>query len=273
MDPGLCRGVVWHERSRPVEHSFRYDVAFVWIDPDRPEHLTDRHWAWSTRRFHPAQIRRSDYGRSASGPLGEEVREDLTAVLGGDRIGSVRMLTQARRWGWLFNPITIYLGWARGGETHKAGDGPSQAAAGSDPIGAVLEVTNTPWKERHRYALALTGDGSGAGGTLVSEFDKALHVSPFLGSDLRYRLGLGHDGGSMTVTLDVIDGGPGPILRTGLTVHHQPVAAPELSRALIADVLPTHRVSAGIHHQAARLWRKGVPFVAHPKRKGSNAVS
>ena len=83
------------------------------------------------------------------------------------------MLTQPRTWGWLFNPITIYLAWNNADEP---------------PVAAVLEVTNTPWKERHHYAVPLTSQGPDT--SIGAEFDKHLHVSPFLGMDYQYRLKL-----------------------------------------------------------------------------------
>ena len=113
--------------------------------------------------------------------LGDQVRDQLSLVTGHRPDGQVRMLTQVRRWGWLFNPITLYVAWN----------------AGTDlPVGAVLEVTNTPWKERHRYAVELVapahrvdGDATRLGGRVR----KAMHVSPFLDERYDYVIGLSTD--------------------------------------------------------------------------------
>ena len=77
--------------------------------------------------------------------------------------GPVRLLTHLRTFGHCFNPVSFYYCFAADGERLEA---------------VVAEVTNTPWGERHAYVLppATTGDG----------FDKALHVSPFMGMDQRY---------------------------------------------------------------------------------------
>jgi DUF1365 family protein len=75
------------------------------------------------------------------------------------------MLSQVRRWGWLFNPITFFFVWDRPSNT---------LPAAQNPVGAVLEVTNTPWKERARYPLVLEASDD----CLIAEFDKAMHVSP-----------------------------------------------------------------------------------------------
>ena len=91
------------------------------------------------------------------------------------------MLTHLRTWGWLFNPITVYWCFEPDGVT---------------PDVVVLEVTNTPWKERDWYVVpAEQVVGRGA------VFPKTLHVSPFLDQALDYRFsfdapGLGGRGGA-----------------------------------------------------------------------------
>ena len=47
----------------------------------------------------------------------------------------------------------------------------------------VAEVTNTPWGERHAYVIEGKQRDSAV---LAGEFEKALHVSPFMGMDHRY---------------------------------------------------------------------------------------
>ncbi len=253
MRPGpsaLCEGSVIHRRAETAAHQFTYPVSQVWIDPDEPEALCSQHWAWSASRPSPARFRRSDYGGEharATHSLSEEVRADVSAVLGHPVTGPVRMLTQVRRWGWLFNPITIFLLW----------DDPT-----TRPVGAVLEVTNTPWKERHRYPLALEVEGN----NLRSTFDKELHVSPFLGIGYRYDFRVVDRDDRVAIDIDVIDPNGTVAVHTALRTRREPATRKNLSSSLLSTPLPTHRVSAGIHVQAARLWRKGVPFVSHPKR-------
>ncbi len=188
--------------------------------------------------------------------------------------GDIRLLTQPRRWGWLFNPISVYLVWP---DRPPPADRPD-----AGPVGAVLEVTNTPWKECHHYPLALTPDGSGG---FQATFDKELHVSPFLGPDLVYHLQVseqleqlerpGRPGRfppagpvpPLDISIDVSDGDGRLVLQAGMSLERQPVTAATLGRTLRRDGLPTHRISVGIHRQAARLLAKGVPFVPHPKRR------
>jgi DUF1365 family protein len=254
MMPGaaaISLGRVWHRRSGPTTHEFSYPVNHIWIDPDRPEDLFANHPLWSATKRRPVRFRRSDYLDGADGPLGPAIRDRLADATGHRPDGPLRMLTQPRTWGWLFNPITVYLAWSNGS------DGPSHA---------VLEVTNTPWKERTTYPVAL-GHVDGA---FEANFDKELHVSPFLEQDYRYHLSI-RPGPSedFDVAIDVIpkaDREAEPIVKTALTVKRRPPTRSTLAAALTQNPLATHRVSLGIHAQAARLLAKRVPFVPHPKR-------
>jgi DUF1365 family protein len=263
LAPSLCRGEVFHRRLHPTVHEFRYPVSYVWFDPDHPAGVADAHPLWSSTRPAPARFRASDYGGGGAASLGDQVRDDVAGVLGFRPTGPVRMLTQWRRWGWLFNPITVYLAWH---------DDPGM------PAGVVLEVTNTPWKERHRYASAVRGviDADGTGDRVVASIDKVLHVSPFLDEGYTYDVAIGHHGsdeaGTLTLAIDVVGPDGVPVLLTGARLDQRPVDRRTLTAALRADGLPTHRVSAGIHAQAARLWRKRVAFVPHPDRRRSGAV-
>lgn len=262
MIPGpaaVCSGTVVHRRDHPRVHRFTQRVSQVWIDPDDPAQLCDLHPGWSDRRPAPARFRRRDYGLEPTGSLAQAARDDLTVVLDRTPRGPVRMLTQLRRWGWLFNPITFYFVW-----DHADDETPGPRR----PVGAVLEVTNTPWKERTRYPVALAPSQ----GRLCAAFDKGMHVSPFLGMDHRYRLQVHDRDDVMAVDLDVVDTGDTVVLHTSLRLRRRPATRRVLGRSLWSEPFPTHRVSAAIHHQAARLWAKGVPFVAHPDTTTTTAT-
>ena len=170
------------------------------------------------------------------------------------------MLSQVRRWGWLFNPISFFFVWDR----------PSDGAPASQgPVGAVLEVTNTPWKERIRYPLVLEASD----GYFTAECDKAMHVSPFLDMDHRYRLSVQDRDDIVAVDIAVVDGSGCEILHTRLRLDRRQATRQLLGESLRSQPLPTHRVSAGIHGQAARLWAKGVPVIRHPTKSSATRVA
>ena len=251
----LCSGFVAHRRQTEPRHAFTYGVSYVWLDPDDPQALCGQHPLWSASHPAPARFRSEDYGDGSDRTLADQVRADLAPILGRSPQGDVRMITQVRRWGWLFNPITIFLAW----------DGD---AGCEGPVGVVLEVTNTPWKQRHRYVLQLFAAPGTA--SLTGRVAKVLHVSPFLDETFDYVVRIWDDGSPERFALDIDVVRPGsdePVLATALRLNRVPATRAALGRSLRQPFAPTHRVSAAIHVQAARLWRKGVPFVAHPRTR------
>ncbi len=255
-EPGsaaVCEGQVFHRRNRPAVHEFASRVNYVWLDPDHPEELCGSHPLWSERRMAVARFRSSDYGDGSNVALGEQVRGALTPTLTDRPTGQIRMLTQVRRWGWLFNPITAYVVWNDLG-----------------PVAAVLEVTNTPWKERTVYPIALTADGDRGACRFIGSTRKSMHVSPFLNEENAYAVSLAFpEPDRIELSIDVMPCGVAaaqPIVSTHLAVSRQPVTRRALTRTLLSPV-PTHRVTFGIHWHALRLAIKRVPFVPHPKRR------
>jgi DUF1365 family protein len=258
-DAAICPGSVVHRRTRPEQHEFRYPLSYAWFDPDDPDALCAAHPLWSTKHPSPARFRRRDYGAGPTGSLGESVRSDLATSLGRRPEGEIRMLTQLRRWGWLFNPITVFIAWDADPDV---------------PVGAVLEVTNTPWNERHRYALPLSAPD--ADGWSCSQIGKRLHVSPFLDETFRYDVRLRGVGERLDLRIDVVPTGGvdvdvEPTVTTSMSVTRRPITRAALADELWKNPIPTHRVSAGIHLQAARLWLKGVPFVRHPDKRSATS--
>jgi uncharacterized protein len=234
----LYEGSVRHRRHGPVEHQFATRVLMVLLDLSEVDEVTKAMPLWSAGGHTPVQFRRTDYFDGSARPLAAAVADLVEERLGHRPAGRIRMLTQLRTWGWLFNPISVY--WC----DDEAGD--------ADAI--VLEVTNTPWHERHWYVL----DASAP-----SPFDKAFHVSPFLPMDVDYRLRTGPPGEHIALQLDVGHGGS-TVFDADLRLQRV-----ELTRAHAVGALARHggctlKVSTAIRLQAARLWAKGAPYHRHP---------
>jgi DUF1365 family protein len=213
----LYEGWVRHRRMDPVEHEFRYRLFMSYLDLGELPELLDRVPLWSARRPAPAWFRRSDY-------------------LELDHTGPVRLLTQVRTFGHLFNPVSLYYCFDPAGERLEK---------------VVAEVTNTPWGERHSYVL----DELDA--TVAKEF----HVSPFLGMDAEYRVRLTEPGEQLRVHMESVRDGRVDFDAT-LALSRRELSA----RPLLRYPFMSLRVLAGIYGQAARLRLKGAPYHPHPAR-------
>lgn len=248
----LYAGTIRHRRFGAVRHEFDQPIVMTLLDLGEAGPLLDRLPLWSRRRWAPVRFRRRDYLDGTDAPLRAALDELVEARTGRRLRGPVRMLTHLRTWGWLFNPITVY--WCF-------------EADGITPDLVVLEVTNTPWGERQWYVVAAE-DAAGRGAV----FPKSLHVSPFLGMDLDYRLSftapVAAPRSRLELRLEVLRSGR-KVFDADLSLTRTELTPTSAVTVLVRHPVQTVRVSLGIYAQAARLWTRRVPLVSHPRRTDS----
>ena len=245
--PGLrsaiYEGTLHHRRFGPgTTHEFSYDVAMPLLDLAEIELVTGLHPLWSARHPAPAWFRRADFLGDPAVPLHEAVRDLVEERSGRRPAGPIALLTNLRTWGWLFNPISLYL---------------CADLAGGGVESLVAEVENTPWHERCSYVVGPPG---------CHRFPKTMHVSPFLPMDVDYELRYTMPTERFVVHFDVIRGDE-RLLGATLSLHRRALDRQGLGRMLWANPALTHRISAGIYAQAARLRLRGAPFHKHPARQ------
>ena len=125
------------------------------------------------------------------------------------------------------------------------------------PETLVAEGENTPWHERCSYVVGAPGR---------HRFAKTMHVSPFLPMDVDYVLRYSAPGEDLVVRFDVMRGDE-HLLGVTLSLRRRTLDRRALQRLLWTYPALTHRVSAGIYAQAARLRLRGAPFHGHPVRR------
>lgn len=245
----IYEGTLHHHRFGPgVTHEFSYAVAMPLLDLAEIDAVTGLHPLWSSRRPAPVWFRRPDFLGDPEVPLDEAVR-DLVEDRGGHRpAGPMALLANLRTWGWLFNPISLYF------------------CADIDGAGietVVVEVENTPWHERCSYVVGPPGR---------HRFTKTMHVSPFLPMDVEYELRYTMPTEHLVVHLDVVRGDE-RLLGATLSLRRRVLDRRGLGRLLWANPAPTHRISAGIYAQAARLHLCGAPWYKHPAQGVDSSAS
>ena len=164
--------------------------------------------------------------------------------------GPVRLLTHLRYFGYTFNPVSFYYCYEADGCTLHT---------------IVAEITNTPWKERHQYVLPLTDEQRERQRGDFS-FDKAFHVSPFIGMARRYRWQFTSPGPRHVVHMNVTRDDDNEMDAT-LVLKRQPATRKQLTRCLWRYPLMCSTVATAIHWQALKLWLKRVPVHDHPKHQ------
>lgn len=243
----IYTGEIIHRRHRPHAHAFRYPLFMIYLDLAEIDSAFTGRWLWSVNRRNLAEFRRSDFLGAAEVPLDQAVRDRVEQETGQRPLGPIRVLAHLRYFGLAFNPVAFYYCYAADGMTLET---------------IVAEITNTPWRERHAYVLALSQAGA-QGGMHTWEFDKQFHVSPFLPMDRRYHWRFKPPGPDLNVHMRVEDGTVTEF-DASLRLQRQPMLAWNLARALMRFPLMSLQVVLAIHWQAFFIWCKRNPVYDHP---------
>lgn len=253
----IYEGRVRHRRHGPRAHAFEYRLCMLYLDLAEIESLFAKRWLWSVNKRNVAEFRRSDYFGDPALPVDEAVRDRVEAETGSRPVGPIRLLTHLRYFGHCFNPVSFYYCYAADGVTLEA---------------ILAEITNTPWKERHAYVLALAS-ADHRGTARGWRFDKAFHVSPFLPMRCRYDWRFTEPGDALRVHMDVFRAHDTATREqefdATLVLRRREFSGANLARVLLRHPLMTVRVVAAIHWQALRIWWRGNPVYDHPRTAGS----
>jgi uncharacterized protein len=234
----IYEGRVMHTRPRRTEaapYVFSHGVYMWLVDVDRIPRL-------------PALL--APLGRIRSrdhlGDPARSIRENMDAFLAANGVdlagGRVLMLANARAFGHVFNPLSVYWCHEPGGELRCV----------------VAEVHNT-YGERHCYLLEARERGR-------AEIDKQFYVSPFLTVDGSYRMSFSAPGDRLAIQMELIQGGR-RVFQASLTGRRRPLTTGTLLRVAARYPLMTVRVSALIRYHGFKLWLRRVPRVPRPAHR------
>ena len=256
LHSGLYFGVVRHRRFDAVRHGFSVRLYLAYLDLAELEPLFAGRWFWSAKRWAPMRFRREDYFGSPALPLADAVRDEVGRQLGARPDGPVRLLTNLRAFGYVQNPVSIYYCFDRSERL----------------VGALAEITNTPWGERHHYVLGadagrtIQARTTQARTTLHGRFQKQFHVSPFQPMEQDYEWAIAVPGERLAVHMQNRRAGA-KVFDATLLLQRAPWTTGNLTRALLRHPWMTAKVALGIYWHAFRLWWKRAPFHTHPKKR------
>jgi DUF1365 family protein len=244
----LYVGSVRHRRHRPTTNAFRYRTYHALLDVDELPELDRSLRGFGYNRRAPLGFRDRDHFGPADRPVRAKLRDELAALGVALPQGPVRVLTNLRVAGHVFDPVSWWF-------CHEP-DGRLAFV--------VAEVHNT-FGEAHCYLL----DDLRADGTVVRAASvKRFHVSPFLPIEgLRYRFAFvppsGRDDERVLAHIDV-DDADGRVLDATQTGRRVALTTTTLWRQVAVNPLLPLRTVVLINLQALRLWWRRVPFHRKP---------
>ena len=202
---------------------------------------------WVTRTWGPFNYREGDYGelsRPKASGIAEEIRNKVRRQLGFEFAGPIMLLTNVRSFGYVFNPISVYYCFQNADDDQSV-------------VAMILEVTNTPWGQRHFYVV----DARNHNPQDQYEFKKEMHVSPFFDTDMRYVLTWKNPSEVLDLRLDVFRGDTKSFY-ADIKCRQFSVGWSDLRKVLLRHPFHTFKVSLGIHAHALALVARRIKF--HP---------
>ncbi len=237
MHSTIMDGAVRHRRFTPVKHQLNVPLFMPCIDLDEIKELEKNVWGFGSRWWHWARFRRQDY--LGQGDLKLAVFDKIQELTGEKVSGRVEALIHLRYLGLYFSPVNFYYVYDESNHWRYL----------------LAEVSNTPWNERHYYAVP-------ASDAHDFKHGKAFHVSPFnpISQQYHWRVKPLIKGVSIHLACQRDE------KEFDATLSMKPL--PFTTRALLAKLVKTPlmavKVMAGIYWHALKLWLKGAPIYSHP---------
>ena len=260
----LYRGELMHARADALaKRTFRYPVYMACLDLDELPAL-DRdlrlfsHGGRNVFAFHDADYAAtlspsarmrepSARMREPSAPTTEPLRESLAALHAGAGLPAphtTRLVTNLRTFGYVFNPVSFFLGYD---------------AAGA--LATVVAEVNNTYGGRLRYLLGPRDRMPDRRGRVGFRHVRELFVSPFLHGDATYDFWFDAplDGDRLAIEMDVTQD-ERRVFTARLDGTRAAMTDRTLALAAVRYPMMSAQVIALIHWQALKLRLTGVPY-------------
>ena len=217
----------------------------LYLDLDEVDKVLNQSAFWSTSRWGLARFQAKDFYFGQHGNMADNVREYVFQKTGKQLTGPIRLLTNLRYFGFIFNPICCYYCFDENDE---------------NPEAIVAEVSNTPWLQKHPYVLTCDANSR----SQHVEFTKDFHVSPFMPMDMDYQWHSKTPGKRLSLHLENHQNGS-RVFDATLAMEANEVTASALNKLLVQYPFMTFKIVLAIYWQALKLFAKKIPFHHHPK--------
>ncbi|MCW8858283.1 MAG: DUF1365 family protein [Deltaproteobacteria bacterium] len=246
MNALIYQGEVKHTRLAPVQHNFRYPVYFYAFDLDELPELALSNPLFGYNRLRPVAIHDKDYLHIGNEPIREKLERTLCEQGISDVVGKVMLVTSARYFNYIFNPVSFFYCYAENGQ-----------------LLCVLAQVNNTFGEMHLYFLARP-DSEAADGRLVYLNPKQFHVSPFFSREGHYEFLLTEPEPTLDNQINFYQDEKLVIIAR-LQGQAEPLTTGNLLQTIIKHPLSASLTMPRILWQAAKLyWQRRLPVYNKP---------
>lgn len=244
----LVRGHLFHSRrDRFAQRRFRYPVCLALLELEELALLDRSLRLFSRNRPNLFSLYDRDYRDAAIAGLMATARARLVEA-GAPEPASISLVTNLRTCGYVFNPVSFFLG---------------RDAAGA--ITAVVAEVNNTYGGNLPYLLGPAQRLARGEGSAGFRHTRELFVSPFLHGPACYDFSfeVPRDGSSLAIRMDVRAGDRAEgerIFVARLDGERVPLTDRALAAAALRYPFMTAQVISLIHLEALKLHLRGVPY-------------
>jgi len=246
LNSRILIGRLMHARMDEKRHAFTYPVHMLWLDLEELPRLSSsiRWFGHNAKRL--LSIHDRDYltrdHRSIQDKLRDLLRERGVEWPG----GRVMLLTCARYFNYVFNPVSFYCVYDP-----------------DDRLRCVVAEVNNTFTEKHLYVLDDSNRLPDEKGVARFKRDKAFHVSPFMDLGGDYDFQFSFPDNAMDINIDTIKQDQ-TAFRARLTGELLPFTARHMRRILIRHPLTGFLTMTRILVQAVKLYFRGATVYERP---------
>ena len=250
----IYTGTIYHRRFTPKDHSFTYRLFMLALDVEQMDQQQGATGVFGFSRFNPLWFNVKDYlkasfdGKTKNNDKSEpktlfaRITSKVQQLNGKSDISRITMLAQVRCFGIYFSPANFYFCYN----------------ANNDCEQMLVEVSNTPWHERHYYLVDVTKKDI---------CEKEFQVSPFMDLDMRYHWRVKPPELTNKLLIEIENykthGDMNKVFAAGLAMQPKPLTSQNIFKTWCSLPVMTIKIVSSIYWQALVLVIKRIPFIGY----------